>query len=63
MTPAARKRIAGIMVIASAIAWPVTQLTVARSEPPFTLGLSWFAITLTALDVFLTADVRAQDDE
>lgn len=63
MNPAARKRIAGIMVIASLIAWPITQLTLARDEPAFTLGLSWFAITLTALDVYLTADVRAQDEE
>lgn len=47
------------MVIVSLVAWPVTQLTVARDEPPFTL--SWFAITLTALDIWATTDVRASD--
>jgi hypothetical protein len=51
------------MVVASLIAWPATQLTVAQNEPPFTLGLSWFAITLTALDVLLTADVREKEDD
>lgn len=63
MSAKLRRRIAGMMVIASTIAWPATQLTIARNEPPFTLGLSWFAITLTALDVFLTADVRAESEK
>lgn len=50
------------MVVMSAIAWPLTQLTVASGEPPFVLGLSWFAITLTALDIWATTDVRAEEE-
>jgi hypothetical protein len=63
MTPRIRARIARWLVIASLIAWPVTQFTIARDEPPFTLALSWFAITLTALDVASTTDVREQVDD
>jgi hypothetical protein len=63
MSPVIRKRIAGIMAITATIAWPVTQMTVARDEPPFTLGLSWFAIVLTALDIWLTTDVRVEEDD
>lgn len=60
MSPRLRKRAAGVLAIVATVAWPVTQFTVARDEPPFTLGLSWFAITLTALDIWLTTDVRAE---
>jgi hypothetical protein len=60
MSPRLRKRVAGIMAITATIAWPVTQFTVARDEPPFTLGLSWFAIILTAVDILATTDVRAE---
>lgn len=58
--PKVRVRGALILLILATVAWPVTQLTVARSEPPFVLGLSWFAIVLTALDIVLTADVREE---
>lgn len=52
-----------LLLVASVIGWPLTQLTIARHEPPFVLGLSWFAITVTALDVLSTADVRHQQDD
>ena len=63
MTPRARRRIAGTLAVGSTIGWPITQLTVARDEPPFTLGLSWFAIVLTAVDIWLTTDVRAEVED
>lgn len=58
-----RRRIAGIMAIMSFIGWPATQLTLARDEPPFTLGLSWFAITLTLVDIWINTDVRAKQED
>jgi hypothetical protein len=61
--PKWRVRLAVALLAISTVAWPVTQLTVARSEPPFVLGLSWFAIVLTALDILLTADVRDEQDD
>ena len=63
MTPRIRKRCAGVLVVAASIGWPLTQLTVARDEPVFTLALSWFAIVLTAADIYLTADVRNEVDD
>ena len=33
-----------------------------RSEPQFVLGLSWLAITLTALDILSTSDVSAEQE-
>ena len=54
----ARVIFAWVLLIGSLIAWPVTQATVARDEPPFTLALSWFAITLTAFDVLSTSQVK-----
>jgi hypothetical protein len=36
----------------------LSQLTVARNEPPFILALSWLAIILTAVDILSTQDVR-----
>jgi hypothetical protein len=58
--PRLRRRLAFWIVIVSLIAWPATALTLARHEPQFVLGLSWFAITLTAVDVLSTSDVRVE---
>lgn len=63
MNPALRKRAAGVVVIIATIAWPLTQFTVAREEPPFTLGLSWFAIIATFVDIWLTTDVRVKEED
>lgn len=41
-------------MIASLIAWPLTQLTIAKDEPTFTLGLSWFNIAYTAWNTVIT---------
>jgi hypothetical protein len=58
----ARLYAAWALLFGSVIAWPVTQLTIARDEPPFTLGLSWLAIILTAADLLSTTDVRHNSD-
>ena len=54
---------AWILLITSILGAPISMLTVAKEEPPFVLGLSWFAITLTALDILLTTDVRNNTDD
>ena len=51
---------AWILLVAAIIGWPLTQFTVARHEPPFTLALSWLAIILTAADILSTQDVRSK---
>jgi hypothetical protein len=38
-------------------------MTFAADEPQFVLGLSWMAITITALDVLATSDVRAEQED
>lgn len=58
MTPRARAVVARVTAIIATVAWPVTQFTIARDEPPFTLGLSWLAIILTLADLSATTDVR-----
>lgn len=35
-----------VLLAASIIGWPVSQLTFARGEPPTVLALSWIAIIL-----------------
>ena len=62
MSPENRVRFAWVLLVASLVGWPASALTLARDEPQFVLGLSWFAITLTALDIVLTADVRKEQD-
>lgn len=61
--PHLRIRVAAALLIASLIGWPISALTVARDEPQFVLGLSWLAITLTALDILATTDVRRQHED
>jgi uncharacterized membrane protein len=52
-----------VLLAGAVIAWPVTQLTIARDEPPFTLGLSWLAIILTAIDLLTTSQVHKDQEE
>ena len=49
---------AWVLLIASLILWPLSMFTFAKGEPPFILSLSWLAITLTAVDILSTQDVR-----
>ncbi len=51
-------RAAWIMLVGSLILWPISAVSWAKDEPPFVLGLSWFAITLTALDLLKTSRVH-----
>jgi hypothetical protein len=60
--PNLRRKAALLILLGSVVGWPLSALTFARGEPPFILGLSWMAISITALDVLLTSDVRAQED-
>lgn len=61
-TPKVRARVARWACLACLIGWPVTQLTIAKSEPPFVLGLSWLALILTLADLAATTDVREHDE-
>lgn len=63
MSPRWRRRAALVLVVASLIGWPLSALTFARDEPQFILALSWLAITITAVDVAATTDVRAEQDD
>jgi hypothetical protein len=58
MSPRAQVILAWVLLIGSLIGWPVSQLTVASTEPPFILGLSWFAIVLGAWNTIVTTAVN-----
>ena len=62
LTPSARAKAARWACAISLVGWPATQFTIARDEPPFTLGLSWLAIILTFADLAATTDVREHAD-
>ena len=63
LSPKVRYRIAAVILDLSVLGWPLSALTVAKGEPPFILGLSWLAITITAFDVLCTTDVRNTQEE
>lgn len=50
------------LLVGACIGWPLSQLTVAKEEPPFILGLSWLAIILTALDLLSTNQVKRDQE-
>jgi hypothetical protein len=58
MSPKAQLVLAWVLLIGSLIGWPLSQLTVARDEPAFVLGLSWFAIVLGAWNTIVTTQVN-----
>lgn len=55
--------LAWVLLIGSLIGWPLSALSFAKDEPQFILGLSWLAITLTAMDLLKSSRVhRDQED-
>ena len=58
-----RVKLAWALLIGSLIAWPVTALTVFRTEPVGILSLSWAAIVLTAGDIVATSSVREKQED
>lgn len=50
------------LLLGSLVGWPITALTLAKDEPQFILGLSWFAITLTAMDLLKTSRVHKDQE-
>ena len=58
-----RVRVALVLLVLSIVGWPVSAFTWAKGEPPFILGLSWLAITLTCADIVVSTDVRKQQEE
>jgi hypothetical protein len=60
--PIWRRRAAWVLVGVTVIGWPLSAFVFAKDEPQFVLGLSWLAITITAVDVALTADVRVEQE-
>jgi hypothetical protein len=51
------------LLVVSLCGWPVSAMTWAKDEPATVLGLSWLAITLTALDFLKTARVHRDQTE
>ena len=49
-------------LILSVIGWPLSALTLAKDEPQFVLGLSWFAIISTAHGNIATAQVNQKTE-
>lgn len=60
--PKTRVYAAFILLILSLIGWPLSAVTWAKDEPQFILGLSWMAISLTALDILSSADIRKEQE-
>lgn len=60
--PQNRVRASWVVFFSSVVAWPVTALTVARHEPQFILGLSWFAIIQSSVLLIATTDVRREQE-
>lgn len=58
LSPAQRARTARWAMWFSIPAWPVSQLTLFKAEPPGILGLSWLALIISLSDLAATTDVR-----
>ncbi len=56
----ARTIAAWVLLIGSAIAWPVTALTVFQDEPQGVLGLSFLAIIIEAASLLTSSQVHEE---
>jgi uncharacterized membrane protein len=68
--PRLRRALALVLLVGSLIGWPATHVLIVVTHPPeaswvfhLLLALSWLALTLTALDILATTDVRVQHEE
>lgn len=55
--------LAWTLLVASIIGWPLTMFTLAKSEPPFVLSLSWLAIILAAAELLTSSQVHEEQGE
>lgn len=63
MSPKGRLVLAWTMLGAAVVGWPLSAFTFAKDEPMAILGLSWFAIIWTSVDIILTATVSKRQEE
>lgn len=63
MSPAAKERFAWFLIGFALVGWPISALTVARSEPQVVLALSWIAILLTGVTALFEAQVLVKQEE
>lgn len=61
MSTRLRIALAWVLLAGSLIGWPLS-LLFAKDEPPLVMSLSWLALTLTALDILSTQDVRHKQE-
>jgi hypothetical protein len=59
-----------VLLVASLVGWPATHVLMVVTDPPeqswvfhVLLAISWLAITVTALDLLQTSDVRREQDD
>ena len=45
------------------LAWPITSLTIFKTEPQGVLALSWLALIYSAANTFITLDVNVEVHE
>lgn len=57
-SPRAQLIVGWVLFVGAAIGWPLSQLTVAANEPPFVLGLSWFAVVLNAWGIIVACQIN-----
>jgi ribose/xylose/arabinose/galactoside ABC-type transport system permease subunit len=59
----ARTVLAWILLAGSLVGWPLSMLTLAKTEPPFVLSLSWLAIVLSAAELLTSSQVHEGQDK
>lgn len=60
ISPANRLRLNWIIIVITAVGWPLSALTFAAGEPQGVLALSWLALSIGALGNLLVSDVSAE---
>lgn len=69
--PHRRMHFAWALLIGSLLGWPATHVLILVTQPAgatswvfhVLLAISWWSITLTALDILSTTDVRREQDD
>jgi hypothetical protein len=68
--PKGRRALAVVLLVLSLIGWGATHVLMLITDPPentwvfhILLAISWFAITMTAFDLFQTSDVRSEQED
>jgi uncharacterized membrane protein len=60
--PKTRVRAAVVVMLVCVVLWPVTSLTILKTEPQGVLAISWITVIIDCVILIMTTDIRDRQE-